>query len=57
MPIDDKPVVIVSDKRVEVKPPIDEKKDIPICVDTGVQTDDSCADPVSLHMVPRVYDR
>jgi hypothetical protein len=57
MPVDDKPVVLVSDKPVEVKPLIDEKKDIPVCVDTGVQTDDSCADPVPVHMVPRVCDR
>jgi hypothetical protein len=57
IPVDDKPVVLVSDKPVEVKPLIDEKKDIPVCVDTGVQTDDSCADPVPVHMVSRVYDR
>jgi hypothetical protein len=36
MTVDDKPVVLVSDKPVEVKPLIDEKKDIPVCVDTGV---------------------
>jgi hypothetical protein len=51
MPVDDKPVVLVSDKPVEVKPLIDEKKDIPVCVDIGVQTDDSCANPAPLHMV------
>jgi hypothetical protein len=45
MPIDDKSVVLVSDKSVEVKSLIDEKKDITVCVDTGVQTDDSYADP------------
>jgi hypothetical protein len=57
MPVDDKPVVLVSDKLVVVKPQIDEKKDIPVCVDTGVRIDDSCADPVLVHMVPRVYGR
>jgi hypothetical protein len=57
MPVDDKPVVFVSDKPVEVKPLIDEKKDILVCVDTGVQTDESCYDPVPVHMVPQVYDR
>jgi hypothetical protein len=56
MHVDDKPVVLVSDKPVEVKPLIDENKEIPVCVDTGVQIDDSCADPVPMHMVPRVYD-
>jgi hypothetical protein len=56
MHVDDKPVILVSDRLVEVKPLIDEKKDMPVCVDTGVQTDDSCADPVPMHMVPQVYD-
>jgi hypothetical protein len=62
-PIDDKPVVLVSDKPVEVKPLIDEWKDISACVscvplpvrvDMGVQTDDGDADRVPVHMVPRV---
>jgi hypothetical protein len=57
MPVDDKLVVLVSDKPVEVKPLIDEKKDITVCIDKRVQTDDSCADPVPVHMVPQVYDR
>jgi hypothetical protein len=63
MPVDDKPVVLVSDKPVEVKPLIDEGKDIaacvklPVCVDKGVQTEDSFADRVSVHAVPRVDDR
>ena len=54
MPVDDKPVVLVSDKPVEVMPLIDEKKEIPVRVDMGVQTDDSGADRVPVHMVPRV---
>jgi hypothetical protein len=33
IPVDDKPVVLVSDKTVEVKPLIVEKKDILVCVD------------------------
>jgi hypothetical protein len=62
-PVDDKPVVLVSDKLVEVKPHIDEGKDmsacvpcvpLPVRVDMGVQTDDGDADCVSVHMVPRV---
>jgi hypothetical protein len=56
MPIDDKLVVLVSDKPIEVKPLIDEKKDIPVCVSTGGQTNDSCADTVPVHMVPWAYD-
>jgi hypothetical protein len=36
MPVDDKPVVLVSNKPVEVKPLIDEKKDILVCVHIGV---------------------
>jgi hypothetical protein len=61
--IDDKPVVLVSDKPVEVKPHIDEGKDMSACVpcvpllvrvDMGVQTDDGGADRVPVHMVPRV---
>ena len=54
--VDDKHV-LVSDKPVEVQPLIDEKKEITVCVDTGVQTDESCANPVPVPMVPRVYDR
>jgi hypothetical protein len=62
-PVDDKPVVLVSDKPVEVKPLIDEGKDmsacvpcvpLPVRVDMGVQTDDDGADLVPVHMVPRV---
>ena len=62
-PVDDKPVVLVSDKPVEVKPHIDEGKDmsacipcvpLPVRVDMGVQTDDGCADRVPVHTVPRV---
>jgi hypothetical protein len=54
-PIDDKPVVLVSDKPVKVKPHIDEGKDMSACVpcvsfpvrvDMGVQTDESGADRV-----------
>ena len=55
--VDDKPVVLVSDKRVEDKPLIAERKDIaacvPVCVDTCVQTDDVCADHVTVHVVQR----
>jgi hypothetical protein len=62
-PVDDKPVVLVSDKPVEVRPHIDEGKDMSACVpcvpflvhvDMGVQTDDGDADRVLVHMVPRV---
>jgi hypothetical protein len=62
-PVDDKLVVLVSDKPVEVKPHIDEGKDmsacipcvpLPVRVDMGVQTDDGSADRVPVHMVPRV---
>jgi hypothetical protein len=62
-PVDDKPVVLVSDKPVEVKPHIDEGKDMSACVpcvpllvrvDMGVQTNDGGADHVPVHMVPRV---
>jgi hypothetical protein len=62
-PVDDKPVVLVSDKSVEVKPLIDVGKDmlacvpcvsLPVRVDMGVQTDDSGADCIPVHMVPRV---
>jgi hypothetical protein len=62
-PVDDKPVVLVSDKPVEVKPHIDEGKDmsacvqcvpLPVRVDMAVQTDADGADLVLVHMVPRV---
>jgi hypothetical protein len=59
-PVDDKPVVLVSDKPVEVKPLIDEGKDmsacvpLPVRVDMGVPTDDGGADCVPVHMVLRV---
>jgi hypothetical protein len=62
-PVDDKPVVLVSDKPVEVKPHIDKEKDmsayvpcvpLPVHVDMGVQTDDCGADRVPMHTVPRV---
>jgi hypothetical protein len=62
-PVDDEPVVLVSDKPVEVKPHIDEGKDmsaclpcvpLPVRVDMGVQTDDGGADRVPVHTVPRV---
>jgi hypothetical protein len=62
-PVDDKPVVLVSDKPVEVKPLIDEGKDtsacvpcvpLPVRVDMGVQIDDGDADLVPVHMVSRV---
>jgi hypothetical protein len=62
-PVDDKPVVLISDKPVEVKPLIAEVKDMLACVpcvpllvrvDMGVQTDDGGADRVLVHMVSRV---
>jgi hypothetical protein len=65
-PVDDKPVVLVSDKPVEVKPLIDAGKDmsacvpcvpLPVHVDMGVQTDDGGADHVPVHMVPRVVSQ
>jgi hypothetical protein len=58
-PVDDKPV-LVSDKPVEVKPHIDEGKDMSACVplpvriDMGVQTDEDGADLVPVHIMPRV---
>ena len=59
--VDDEPVVLVGDKPVEDKPLIDERKDIaacvPVSVDRGVQTDDDCADRVSVRVVPRVDGR
>jgi hypothetical protein len=61
MPVDDKPVVLISDKPVEVKPLLDEMKNISacsiVCVDTGVQTDAHCVDRVSVQMPQRVEDR
>jgi hypothetical protein len=66
MPVDDKPVVLVSDKPVEVKPHIDDGKDMSACVpcvplqvrvDMGVQTDDGGDDRVSVHMVSWVVSR
>jgi hypothetical protein len=62
IPVDDKPVVLVGDKPVEVKPLIDEWKNIaaggtfPVCVEKGVQTNDSCVDHVSMHMATWVQD-
>jgi hypothetical protein len=59
-PLINKPVVLVSDNPVEVKPLVDEGKDISACVplpvhvDMGVQTDDGDADRVPVHMVPWV---
>jgi hypothetical protein len=54
VPIDDKPIVLVSDKLVEVKPLHDERKNIAacsiVCVDKGVQTDAPCVDLVSVQM-------
>ena len=60
MPVDDKPV-LVSDKPVEVKPLVDDRKDVAACVplpvrvSTGVQTDVSCAAHVLFHTVPLSY--
>src|SRR3954470_22276056 len=62
MPVDDKPV-LVSDKPVEVKPLIGERKEIAacdtpsVCVDKGVQTDDSGAVRDSMHMAMTFDDR
>jgi hypothetical protein len=62
-PVDDTLVVLISDKPVEVKPHIDEGKDmsacvpcvpLPVHVDVGVQTNDGGANRVPVHMVPRV---
>lgn len=56
MPVDDKQI-LVGDKPVEVEPITAAKEDIdacptvPVCVDAGCQTDDGCADRVSVHMV------
>jgi hypothetical protein len=54
MPVDDKPVVLVSDKTVEVKALLLERKHFAacsiVCVDKGVQTDAPCADRVSVQM-------
>jgi hypothetical protein len=58
--VDDKPVVLVSDKPVEVTPLLDERKTIAACsivfVDKGVQTDAPFADHVSVQMPQRVED-
>jgi hypothetical protein len=55
MPVDNKPFVLVGDKPAEVKPLIDEMKDIAassiVCVDKGVQTDATCVDRFSVQMV------
>src|SRR3954471_21475229 len=62
MPVDNKPVVLVSDKPVEVKPLIGEKKEIAacdtpsVCVDKGVQTDGGDVRD-SVHMATRFDDR
>jgi hypothetical protein len=60
MHVDDKPVVLVNDKTVEVKPLLDDRRDIAGCsavfVDKGVQTDALCADRVSVQMPQRVED-
>jgi hypothetical protein len=60
MPIDNKPVVLVSDKPVEVKPLLDEMKNSAaysiVCVDKGVQTDAPCANHVSVQMPQWVED-
>jgi hypothetical protein len=61
MPVDDKPIVLVGDKPVEVKPLVDERKNIAtcsiVCIDKGVQTDAPCADRVSVQMPQWVEDR
>jgi hypothetical protein len=58
MPVDDKPVVLVSDKPVDVKPLLDKRKNIAacsiVCVDKGVQTDAPCADRLLVQMLQRV---
>jgi hypothetical protein len=52
VPVDDKPVILISDKPVEVKPLLDKRTYIAacsiVCVDKGVQTDAPCADHVSV---------
>jgi hypothetical protein len=61
MPVDDKPFVLVSDKPVEVKPLLDERKNIVagsiICVEKGVQTNAPCTDRVAVQIPHRVEDR
>jgi hypothetical protein len=58
MPLDDKPVVLVIEKKIEVKPLIVNRKNIATCsivwVDKAVQTDVPCADRVSVQMPQRV---
>jgi hypothetical protein len=55
MHIDDKPVVLVSDK-----PLLDERKNVAacsiVCVDKGVQTDVPCVDDVSVQMPQQVEE-
>src|SRR3954471_13697902 len=63
MPVDDKPVVLVGDKPVEVKPLIGEKKEIAacdtpsVCVNKGVQTNESGDVRDLVYMVTRFEDR
>jgi hypothetical protein len=53
MHVDDKPV-LVGDKPDEAIPIVDDDvaacATVPVCVDTSVQTDDVCADSISVHM-------
>ncbi|KAK1641709.1 hypothetical protein QYE76_059514 [Lolium multiflorum] len=53
MPVDDKPV-LVGDKPDEASPIVDADvaacATVPVCVDASIQTDDVCADGVSVHM-------
>ncbi|KAK1644469.1 hypothetical protein QYE76_062274 [Lolium multiflorum] len=53
MPVDDKPV-LVGDKPDEANPIVDDDvaacATVPVCVDASIQTDDVCADSVSVHM-------
>lgn len=53
MPVDDKPV-LVGDKLDETNPIVDEDvaagATVLVCVDASIQTDDVCADGVSVHM-------
>ena len=63
MSVDDKQVVPVGDKQVDVKPLSDEmmmiaaSPTLPICVDRGIQIDDNGVARVSVHMEERVVDR
>jgi hypothetical protein len=63
MHVDDKPVVLVGDKPVEVKHLVDERKYIAacstVCVYKGIRSNDHCADHVShvlMHMATLVED-